>query len=52
MNEVTRLLNSVEPLEPKAAEELLTLVYGELRRLAAHKMAHEQPGQTLQPTAL
>jgi RNA polymerase sigma factor (TIGR02999 family) len=38
--------------EPPSAEELLPLVYEELRRLAAHKMAHEAPGQTLQPTAL
>ena len=52
MSNVTRLLDAVERGEPKAAEELLPLVYGELRRLAAHKMADEQPGQTLQPTAL
>ena len=38
--------------DPKAAEELLPLVYDELRKLAAHKMASEAPGQTLQPTAL
>ena len=38
--------------EAKAAEELLPLVYEELRKLAAHRMAHESPGQTLQPTAL
>ena len=48
-------MNSQEPMERGAlppAEELLPLVYEELRRLAAHKMAHEAPGQTLQPTAL
>jgi RNA polymerase sigma factor (TIGR02999 family) len=52
MSDVTRLLDAVERGEPKAAEELLPLVYEELRRLAAHKMANERPGQTLQPTAL
>ena len=52
MNEVTRILNAVEKGDPKAAVELLPLVYAELRRLAAHKMAREDPGQTLQPTAL
>ena len=48
----TRLLTAAEQGEAKAAEELLPLVYDELRRLAAYKMAHEAPGQTLQPTAL
>jgi len=52
MSDVTRLLGALEQGDPKAAEELLPLVYEELRRLAAHKMAHEAPGQTLQPTAL
>ena len=52
MSEVTRILDRVHGGDPKAAEELLPLVYDELRRLAAHKMAHEAPGQTLQPTAL
>lgn len=52
MNEVTRILESVEGGDPKAAEELLPLVYEELRRLAAAKMAMESPGQTLQATAL
>jgi RNA polymerase sigma factor (TIGR02999 family) len=52
MSEVTRILNSVAQGDPKAAEELLPLVYEELRKLAAHKMANEPPGQTLQPTAL
>jgi len=52
MNEVTRLLGAIEQGDPRAAGELLPLVYEELRRLAAQKMAHEAPGQTLQPTAL
>lgn len=52
MLEVTRLLNAVEKGDPKAAEDLLPLVYEELRRLAAYKMAQEPPGQTLQATAL
>lgn len=52
MNDVTRILEAVERGEPKAAEELLPLVYEELRRLAGHKMAREAAGHTLQPTAL
>jgi RNA polymerase sigma factor (TIGR02999 family) len=48
----TVLLNALERGSPKAAEELLELVYQELRQLATHKMAQEPPGQTLQPTAL
>ena len=52
MSEVTRLLEAVERGDSAAAQDLLPLVYDELRRLAAHKMAHEPPGQTLQPTAL
>src|SRR6266536_3221357 len=52
MSDVTRILERVEQGDGKAAEELLPLVYDELRRLAAHKMANEIPGQTLQPTAL
>jgi RNA polymerase sigma factor (TIGR02999 family) len=52
MNQVTRILESIEGGDPKAAEELLPLVYEELRRLAAVKMANEAPGQTLQATAL
>lgn len=51
-NGVTQALNAVELSDPKAADELLPLVYQELRRLAAHRMANEAPGQTLQPTAL
>jgi RNA polymerase sigma factor (TIGR02999 family) len=52
MNEVTRILNAIEQGDPQAADQLLPLVYDELRRLASHKLAHEAPGQTLQPTAL
>jgi RNA polymerase sigma factor (TIGR02999 family) len=52
MNEVTRILNAVEQGEPHAAERLLPLIYDELRRLAAEKIAREKPGQTLQATAL
>ena len=52
MNDLTQILERVEQGDPKAADELLPLVYDELRRLAAHKMANEAPGQTLQPTAL
>ena len=52
MSEVTQILDAIRRGEAKAAEELLPLVYTELRRLAAHRMASENPGQTLQPTAL
>ena len=52
MSDVTRILERVEQGDGKAAEELLPLVYEELRKLAAAKMAQESPGQTLQPTAL
>ena len=52
MNEVTRILSAVEHGDPHAAEQLLPLVYEELRKLAAQKMAQEAPGQTLQATAL
>ena len=52
MNEVTRILSSVEQGDPQAAEQLLPLVYNELRRLAAQRLAQEKPGQTLQATAL
>ncbi len=52
MNEGKRILEAIERGEPRAAEQLLPLVYDELRRLAAHKLAHESPGQTLQATAL
>jgi RNA polymerase sigma factor (TIGR02999 family) len=52
MSEVTRILSAMEQGEPHAAELLLPLVYDELRRLAAEKLAQEKPGQTLQATAL
>src|SRR6516162_11714279 len=52
MSDVTRILQSMESGDANAAEELLPLVYGELRKLAASKMARETPNQTLQPTAL
>jgi RNA polymerase sigma factor (TIGR02999 family) len=52
MSDVTQLLNAIEAGEPKAAEQLLPLVYEELRKLAAARMANEKVGQTLQPTAL
>ena len=52
MSDATQFLGAMEAGDPKAAEDLLPLVYEELRRLAAHKMANEIPGQTLQPTAL
>src|SRR3954447_401297 len=52
MNEVTRILSAIEQGDPKAAEQLLPLVYDELRRLAARRLAQEKPGQTLQATAL
>ncbi len=52
MSEVTRILSAVEKGDPSAAEQLLPLVYDELRKLAAQKLALEKPGQTLQATAL
>ena len=52
MSEVTQMLERAQQGDPKAAEELLPLVYEELRKLAAAKMANEAPGHTLQPTAL
>jgi RNA polymerase sigma factor (TIGR02999 family) len=52
MNEVTRILTAIELGDAHAAEQLLPLVYDELRRLAAQKLAQEKPGQTLQATAL
>ncbi len=52
MNEVTRILSSIEQGDPDAAAQLLPLVYGELRKLAAGTMANERPGQTLEATAL
>jgi RNA polymerase sigma factor (TIGR02999 family) len=50
--DVTQFLNALEQGDPHAAQELLPLVYQELRKLAAQRMAQEPPGQTLQPTAL
>src|SRR5436190_15249498 len=52
MTHVTRILSAVERGDPRAAEQLLPLVYDELRRLAARRLAREAPGQTLQATAL
>jgi RNA polymerase sigma factor (TIGR02999 family) len=52
MVEVTRILNAIQEGDPRAADELLPIVYQELRRLAAYKMASEAAGHTLQPTAL
>jgi RNA polymerase sigma factor (TIGR02999 family) len=52
MTDVTRILSAIERGDPHAAEQLLPLVYDELRKLAAQKLAHEAPGQTLQATAL
>jgi RNA polymerase sigma factor (TIGR02999 family) len=52
MVEVTQILNAIQEGQPQAAEELLPVVYDELRRLAAARLAHERPGQTLQATAL
>ena len=52
LSDVTRILSQIESGDPSAADQLLPLVYEELRKLAAARMAHEQPGQTLQATAL
>jgi RNA polymerase sigma factor (TIGR02999 family) len=52
MTELTRILCQIEEGDPHPAEQLLPLVYDELRQLAAQRLAHEKPGQTLQPTAL
>lgn len=52
MSDVTQILSRIESGDPSAADQLLPLVYDELRRLAAQKLAHEKPGQTLQATAL
>ena len=52
MNEVTRILSAIQGGDPRAADELLPLVYHELRKLAAQRLSHEAPGQTLQATAL
>src|SRR6187455_787785 len=52
MSDVTRILTAIESGDPSAAAQLLPLVYDELRKLAAAKLAHEKPGQTLEATAL
>jgi RNA polymerase sigma factor (TIGR02999 family) len=52
MNDVSQILSAIEQGDPHAAGQLLPLVYDELRQLAAQRLAHEAPGQTLQPTAL
>lgn len=52
MNDITRILNSLEAGDPEAADRLIPIVYEELRKLAAMKMSQERPGQTLQATAL
>jgi RNA polymerase sigma factor (TIGR02999 family) len=52
MSDVTRLLEAIGHGDPQATADLLPLVYNELRRLAAQRLSHERPGQTLQPTAL
>ena len=52
MDNVTHILSAIEQGDPHAAEQLLPLVYGELRKLAARKLAREKPGRTLQATAL
>jgi RNA polymerase sigma factor (TIGR02999 family) len=52
MSDVTRILSAIDQGDPHASEQLLPLVYDELRRLAAQKLAQEKPGQTLQATAL
>src|SRR4051794_41559948 len=52
MNDVTRILSAIEAGDPQVAEQLLPLVYDELRKLAAARMANEKPGQTLDATAL
>jgi hypothetical protein len=51
MSDVTRILSAIEQGDPSAAEQLLPLVYDELRKLAAYRLAQEKPGQTLQATA-
>src|SRR5438874_4371542 len=52
MSDVTRILSAIEQGDPRATAQLLPLVYQELRQLAAHKLAQEKPGQTLDATAL
>ncbi|MBI3464966.1 MAG: sigma-70 family RNA polymerase sigma factor [Planctomycetes bacterium] len=52
MSDITRILSQIQQGDPQAADQLLPLIYDELRKLAAAKLAHEKPGQTLQATAL
>src|SRR5271170_401330 len=52
MNDVTRILNAIEQGDPKSADQLLPILYDELRKIAAERLEHEKPGQTLQATAL
>jgi len=52
MGDVTQILNAIEKGDARAADQLLPLVYDELRRLAAYRLSQERPGHTLQPTAL
>jgi hypothetical protein len=52
MSDITRILSEIEGDDPRAAEQILPLVYDELRKLATQKLARESPGQTLQATAL
>ncbi len=52
MSDVTRILSAIEAGQPQAAAQLLPIVYDELRKLAAHRLSQEKPGQTLQPTSL
>src|SRR3972149_6149251 len=52
MNDITRILSAIDQGDLRAAEQLLPIVYDELRKLAAARLAHEKPGQTLQATAL
>ena len=52
MTDVTQILSAIEQGDPHAADKLLPLVYDELRKLAAAKLSHEKPGQTLEATAL
>jgi RNA polymerase sigma factor (TIGR02999 family) len=52
MNDVTRILNAIEQGDPKSADQLLPILYDELRKIAAERLAYEKPGQTLQATAL
>jgi RNA polymerase sigma factor (TIGR02999 family) len=52
MSDITVILSAIEQGDPRAAEQLLAIVYDELRQLAAQKLAHEKPGQTLDPTSL